>query len=132
MSAIADGTAVKVRATPLAKVAFVVGVLATLFDAVASYISIVATGIAEEGNFLLNKVFDFFTHELGTSTAVGFGVTMSIRAVFGVLLFVALYSISRDGKKAREKKFARVGLIVAASILVLLACYHVYGMVFLA
>jgi len=115
------------RITKLAPVFLVIGIIATAFDSIASYISIVTNEIAEEGNFILNGIFNLIIAN-GASTEIGFAVTMTIRAAFGVLLLLLLFLIAKRGRNQRERNAAALGLAVVGVILLAVAVYHVIGM----
>lgn len=107
---------------------YIIALVATVFDCVASYISIAAQRIAEESNWLLNQIFAFVTDTLGAKPEMGFAVTMSIRGVFGIALLTVLLLIVQRRKNASERRIAVFGLGAAAVVLSLVACYHVVGM----
>jgi hypothetical protein len=111
---------------------FSIAIIGTIFDAVASYYSIAAARIADEGNWFLNQIFNFTTQTLGQSYDVGFAMTMVVRSIFGMALLVALLMTVRYARKKSERKMASGALIIVAVILSLLACYHVFGVLFLS
>ena len=115
------------RISKFAPVFLVIGIIATAFDSIASYISIVTNEIAEEGNFILNGIFNLIIAN-GASTEIGFAVTMTIRAAFGVLLLLLLFLIAKRGRNQRERNAAALGLAVVGAVLLAVAVYHIVGM----
>jgi len=96
---------------------FLISVMATLFDAVSSYLIIVVNPIAVEGNPVWGFIADTF----------GFAGAMAIRAIAGVLLLCALWIIANQHRSPGGRRYARFGIRVATVLFVLLTIYHVIG-----
>ena len=94
-------------------VAFAVALALTVFDATASWWAVEARGYATEANGLL----------AGVATAIGFGPTMAVRAVWGVAGVSAVWLIWRRWRSPA----AAWGLVVVASVMSLVAAWHLIG-----
>jgi len=107
-----------------------IGALVTVFDAVASYISIAQNKTAVEANEVLNLVSVFVSNTFSLGYEQSFGITMVLRAVFGIVLIGAILLIANKAKKDSERRLAKFGVIGVAVILTGVALYHLVGLVF--
>lgn len=97
---------------------FATATVLTLFDAVASWFSIVHLRIAAEGNGLLDMLGD----------AIGFEAALAVRFVWGagltlILAYLAIVQFRRHPE--RRRPLAYRGLFVVAGVLGVLAVWHV-------
>ena len=97
--------------------AVIVGILATIFDAVMSWQTISVNPIAVEGNPLLSSM----------AHLIGFGGTMAIRGLWGVVLLLSLFPIALYHIEPRGRRLAGFGIYLTSSVLFLLALYHIWG-----
>ena len=62
----------------------------------------------------------------GVAGVIGFGWTMVLRAIFGLLMIAALYGMTRMLKEDTHKKLSVYSLGLAAFMLTSLAIYHMF------
>jgi len=97
---------------------FFVIVLLTMFDGIASWVSIAYLGIAMEGNGGLDLI----------SEHIGFGGTMVVRVLWGALASLLLAYLAINFRKESQRRFARRGLWLIAGILFALMIYQIFVM----
>ena len=100
-------------ASTVVGIAFAVALALTVFDAAASWWAVEARGYATEANGLLTCI----------ANAIGFGPTMAVRAVWGVAGVSAIWVIWRHWRSPA----AAWGLVVVASVMALVAAWHLIG-----
>lgn len=94
--------------------AFALASLATIFDAVSSWQIIELNPIAIEGNPIWNSIAE----------SIGFGGAMVLRALSGVALLAILLLVALRGKQGRVRRIGAIGLYFSATVLSILALYH--------
>ncbi len=93
------------------------GVFGTIFDAYSSWQIIHVTPIALEGNPLWG----------GIASVVGFDGAMAVRAIGGVSLMLLLWYFANQDKHPQGRAIARFAIRALSVLLVLLCCWHLYG-----
>lgn len=122
------------EAEPLPKwtnILFLIGLGATLFDAVMSFITIGLVKVAVEGSPIQNFITSVIQTTFALDAATAFGFTMIIRALLGSAMLLGLFLVARFRPYHNERRLAVFGIWLCSVVLSAVSLYHVIGLLFL-
>jgi hypothetical protein len=97
--------------------AFSLAIVATIFDAVASWYSVAYLGLASEANGIWVWI----------SFYLGFDGAMFVRVIWGMVMICVIAWLCHMASTRRQWRLTFTGLWICAGSLTLLGLYHVVG-----